>query len=58
MLVQVLAAPFVTQLPDDVSEKPEEDGLRAWTPSTHMSDPGEVLGSWHYPGPALAVAVL
>lgn len=35
-----------------------KDGLSAWAPATHVGNSDGVLGSWFWPGPALAIATI
>lgn len=44
------------QFPVYGSWKGTDGGTNAWAPATLVGDPDEVLGSWLWPGPALAIA--
>lgn len=51
VLVLILTAPLLPQLPANASEKVVEDGLNPWAPRDLEGDPG----FWLHPGSVLAI---
>lgn len=56
MLVHVPATPLLIQIP--TPWKTAKDDPSTWTPEYHVEDPGEVPGTWLWPGPVEAIVAM